>query len=202
MKRNRVATTLFIIAVLFVKLFVAGELFQEFSGGGDASALLVKRALAEVPKNGSLTLPVRDVLEDPLSRERVLMKTLEQKEQELNDRESRLLAEEQRTQALKQDIIAKIDNLRALEERLGTSIEADKTSENKRYKDLAKVYDAAPADKIGSMLEKMDTKTAAGITMNMKRDKAGAVLGHLSPQKAIEITREITRVSGKTQPIQ
>ncbi len=201
MKRNKVAVTLFIIAVLFVKLFVAGELFQEFSGG-EASALLVKRAMAEVPKNGPMTLPVRDVLDDPLSRERVLMKTLQQKEQELNDRESRMLAEEQRIQTLKQDIIAKIDTLRALEERLGASIEMEKTSEGKKYKDLAKVYDAAPAEKVGAMLEKMDSKTAAGITMNMKRDKAGAVLGHLSPQKAIEITREITRVSGKAQPIQ
>jgi len=200
MKRNKIATTLFILVILFLKLFVAGELFQEFSGG-DAS-VLVKRALAEVPRNSSMTLPVKDVLEDPLSRERVLMNTLKQKEQELNDRESRLLAEEQRTQALKQDIIAKIDTLRALEERLNTSIEGEKTSENKKYKDLAKVYDAAPPDKVGSMLEKMDTKTAAGITMNMKRDKAGAVLGHLSPQKAIEITREITRVSGKSQPVQ
>ncbi len=89
----------------------------------------------------------------------------------------------------------------ALEERLGASLEEEKTSENKRYKDLAKVYDAAPPDKVGSMLEKMDTKTAAGITMNMKRDKAGAVLGYLSPQKAIEITREITRVSGKTPSV-
>jgi flagellar motility protein MotE (MotC chaperone) len=42
------------------------------------------------------------------------------------------------------------------------------------------------------MLEKLDVKTAAGITMNMKRDKAGIIWGYLSPQKAIEITREIT----------
>jgi len=193
MKRNKIVIILFIVVILCVKLFVAGELFQQFPGSEEPSVLLVKKALAEVP--------VRDVLEDPLSRERALMKTLEQKEQELNDRESRLSAEEQRTQALKQEIVAKIETLKALEERLGASLEEEKTSENKRYKDLAKVYDAAPPDKVGSMLEKMDTKTAAGITMNMKRDKAGAVLGYLSPQKAIEITREITRVSGKTPSV-
>lgn len=201
MKRNKIVIIFFIVVILCVKLFVAGELFQQFPGSEEPSVLLVKKALAEVPKNGSMAVPVRDVLEDPLSRERALMKTLEQKEQELNDRESRLSAEEQRTQALKQEIVAKIETLKALEERLGASLEEEKTSENKRYKDLAKVYDAAPPDKVGSMLEKMDTKTAAGITMNMKRDKAGAVLGYLSPQKAIEITREITRVSGKTPSV-
>jgi flagellar motility protein MotE (MotC chaperone) len=198
MKKKKVFMTVVIIAILFVKLFIAGELFQELSGV-DTSALLVKRAMAETPKSGSPTLPVKDVVEDPLSRERGLMKALELKQQELDNRESRLAAEEQRIQTLKQEIVAKIDILKGLEERLGTVIEVDKTSEGKKYKDLAKVYDSAPPDKVGSMLEKMDTKTAAGITMNMKRDKAGAVLGYLSPQKAIEITREITRVSAKVQ---
>jgi flagellar motility protein MotE (MotC chaperone) len=199
MKNKKVIMTVLIIAILFVKLFVAGELFQELSGV-DTSSLLVKRAMAEVPKNGSATLPVKDVVADHLSPERALMKTLELKQQELDNRENSLMAEEQRIQALKQEIVAKIDMLRALEERLGTVIEVDKSSEGKKYKDLAKVYDSAPPDKVGPMLEKMDTKTAAGITMNMKRDRAGAVLGYLSPQKAIEITKEITRGSGKAQP--
>ncbi len=201
MKNKKIIMTVLIIAILFVKLFVAGELFQELSGV-DTSSLLVKRAMAEVPKNGSATLPVKDVVADHLSLERALMKTLELKQQELDNRENSLMAEEQRIQALKQEIVAKIDMLRALEERLGAVIEVDKSSEGKKYKDLAKVYDSAPPDKVGPMLEKMDTKTAAGITMNMKRDRAGAVLGYLSPQKAIEITREITRASGKAQPQQ
>ena len=199
MKNNKVIVTALIIAILFVKLFLAGELFQELSGL-DTSALSFKRAMAETPKNGLVSVPVKDVVADHLSQERSLMKTLEVKQQELDNRESRLAAEEQRIQTLKQEIVAKIEMLRGLEDRLGTVMEGEKSSENKKYKDLAKVYDSAPPDKVGSMLEQMDVKTAAGITMNMKRDKAGAVLGHLSPQKAIEITREITRVSAAAKP--
>ncbi len=199
MKNNKIIVTALIIAILFVKLFLAGELFQELSGL-DTSALSLKRAMAETPKNGLVSVPVKDVVADHLSQERSLMKTLEVKQQELDNRESRLAAEEQRIQTLKQEIVAKIDMLRGLEDRLGTVMEGEKSSENKKYKDLAKVYDSAPPDKVGSMLEQMDVKTAAGITMNMKRDKAGAVLGHLSPQKAIEITREITRVSAAAKP--
>lgn len=199
MKNNKMVMTVFIIAILFVKLFLAGELFQELSGV-DASSLLVKKAMAEVPTNAPGTLPVKDVVEDQLSAERALMKVLELKQQELDNRENRLMAEEQRIQSLKLEVVAKIDTLKGLEDRLGATMEVEKSSEGRKYKDLAKVYDSAPADKVGEMLEKMDIKTAAGITMNMKRDKAGAVLGHLSPQKAIEITKEITRVSGKAQP--
>lgn len=199
MKNNKVIMTVLIIAILFAKLFLAGELFQELSGV-DTSSLLLKRAMAETPKNGFVSVPVKDVVEDSLSQERSLMKILTLKQQELDNRESRLLAEEQRIQTLKQEIVLKIDTLRGLEDRLGTVMEGEKSTEYKKYKDLAKVYDSAPPDKVGSMLEQMDVKTAAGITMNMKRDRAGAVLGHLSPQKAIEITREITRVSTATKP--
>ena len=47
------------------------------------------------------------------------------------------------------------------------------------------------------MLEKLDLKTAAGITMHMKRDKAGVIWGFLNPQRGVEITREITMATQK-----
>ena len=128
------------------------------------------------------------------------MKALEQKQREITNRERRLQDDEQRLQALKQEITAKIDVLIELEERLNTVIETAKAVENKKYKDLARVYDATPPEKASVMLEKMDTRTAANITMNMKKDKAGAVLGHLNPQRAVEITKEITRISGASAP--
>ncbi len=202
MKTNKTAVIGGVLAILFLKLLLAGGLFQELSGV-DTSSLAIKEAMADTAKENSVNLPVRDVLEDPLARERALMKVLQQKKQELDDQEARLLAEEQRIQDLRQEIVAKIDTLRALEERLGVAIEGEKDQETKRYKDLARVYDSAPPDKVGSMLEKMDVKTAAGVMMNMKRDRAGAVLGFLNPQRAVEITREITRVAGMTaQPLQ
>jgi flagellar motility protein MotE (MotC chaperone) len=50
-----------------------------------------------------------------------------------------------------------------------------------------------PPAKAGAMLETLDIETAAGITMNMKRDKAGNIWGYLTPKKAVDITKEITR---------
>lgn len=62
---------------------------------------------------------------------------------------------------------------------------------------MAKVYESAPPAKAGKMLEQLDIKTAAGITMNMKKDKAGAVWGYITPQKAAAITKEITQAGGR-----
>jgi flagellar motility protein MotE (MotC chaperone) len=57
------------------------------------------------------------------------------------------------------------------------------------------VYEAAPPQKAAAMLEKLEVRTAAGITINMKRERAGLIWGFLTPQKAVAITNEITRTT-------
>ncbi|MDR2861116.1 MAG: hypothetical protein LBV07_00990 [Syntrophobacterales bacterium] len=195
MKKKKIFITIFIITILFVKLFVAGELFKK-SSGASSTVLEIPKAIADTNKKVTIEPVDSSQMKDPLSQERSLMKALEQRQRDIANRERRLQDDEQRLQALKQEIVTKIDVLIGLEERLNSLIETAKATESKKYKDLARVYDATPADKVSAMLEKMDTQTAAHITMNMKKDKAGAVLGHLNPQRAIEITKEITRISG------
>jgi len=200
MKKKKIFIAIFIITILFIKFFVVGELFKRNSG--EAPHMLeITKALADTTKNNVTIESVDNTkIKEPLSQERSLMKALEQKQRDIVNREHRLQADEQRLQALKQEIVTKIDILIGLEERLNAVIESAKEVENKRYKDLARVYDATPADKASVMLERMDTRTAANITMNMKKDKAGAVLGHLNPQRAVEITKEIARISGQQRP--
>lgn len=123
---------------------------------------------------------------------RTLLKALEEKQKSLDKREAALKTEEQRLLALKNEIIEKMAELKAEQEKLYAELEKVTAADAKKYKDLAKVYDSTPPAKAGAMLEAMDLKTAAGITMNMKKDKAGAIWGYLTPQKAVEITREIT----------
>jgi flagellar motility protein MotE (MotC chaperone) len=40
----------------------------------------------------------------------------------------------------------------------------------------------------------MDSKTAAGIIIQMNVKKAGAVWGHLNPEKAVKITEAIASI--------
>lgn len=144
------------------------------------------------------TQPVKESAESNLSQERDLAAALSAKKSELDSRENTLRTEEQRLLALRKEIMDKIALLKAQEEKLTTILDASQNSETKRYKEMAKVYEATPPAKAGSMLDKLDVKTAAGITMNMKKDKAGAIWGFISPQRAVEITREITR-TGRAQ---
>ncbi len=143
--------------------------------------------------------PASEASDGSLSKERDLAAALLAKKNELDNRENALRTEEQRLLALRKEITDKIALLKSQEEKLTAVLEASQTSDVKKYKEMAKVYEATPAAKAGSMLEKLDIKTAAGITMNMKKDKAGAIWGYISPQKAVEITKEITRSGGGKQ---
>ncbi len=138
----------------------------------------------------------KDAMDDMLAQQRDLAQALAAKKSELDSRENALRADEQRLIAMRKDITEKIAILKAQEEKLAAKLDTAREEDIKRYKEMAKVYDATPPAKAGPMMEKLDTKTAAGITMNMKKDKAGALWAYISPQKAVEITREITKSGG------
>ena len=183
-----------LLAVLLfgVKIIALGII--GFHGTTETLPVLApNRAIAAMAAQGTYRPPVKDCLQDGLGKERSLAAALQTQQRELENREAALKAEERQLLALKAELTQKMDALRALEEALNSKIDAEKTSETKTFKDLAKVYEAMPPVKAGAMLEKLDIATAAGITMNMKRDKAGAVWGYMNAQRAIEITSAIAR---------
>jgi len=186
----------FILIIFLVKVASLCGLMRSL-GTIQQSLFSENRALAESSSRVSNGSVIKDVLQDELAQPRNLLNALQSRKQEMDERENSIRMEEAKLLSLKKEITEKIDVLLNLEQKLNTAIGADKEAEAKRYKDLAKVYEATPPAKAGAMLEKLDLKTAAGITMHMKRDKAGAIWGFLSPQKAVEITKEITLASQK-----
>jgi flagellar motility protein MotE (MotC chaperone) len=155
------------------------------------------QAIAQTTANAVIPTAkdIKDVTEDPLQRERDLFDFLQKKQRALDTRESLVKAEEQKIVALKKEIVEKIDVLKSLESQLSSRLDADKSNDIKKLKELAKVYEATPPQKAAAMLEKLEVRTAAGITINMKRDRAGLIWGYLTPQKAVAITNEITRTA-------
>lgn len=172
-----------------------------------AVSLNASQALAQPPVTSPATGTIPAALEQPLNgtsgdnlaTERDLATALLAKKNELDNRENTLRAEEKRLLALRKEITDKIALLKSQEEKLTSVLDTAKASETKKYKEMAKVYESTPPAKAGKMMEQLDIKTAAGITMNMKKEKAGAIWGYISPQKAVEITKEITHASGKQQ---
>ncbi|HQL00346.1 MAG TPA: hypothetical protein PK090_06215 [Smithellaceae bacterium] len=196
------------IVVLLLILAKAASVFGVLHKTGikELSGFLPGNALAQqppdsvqtsLPDKAATTPPVqKDTMDEILVQQRGLAEALAARKAQLDERENALKADEQRLMALRREITEKIALLSQQEERLAAALDAAREEDVRRYKDMAKVYENTPPAKAGPMFEKLDTKTAAGITMNMKKEKAGALWAYISPQKAVEITREITRTGG------
>jgi len=194
-KRFVIACQIVIITLFIIKMYFLAEALQIISIPSFFSMDHFGQAIAQTTTTTPIPAikEVSDVTDDPLQKERDLFDFLQKKQKALDTRESLIKAEEQKIVALKKEIVEKIDALKLLESQLSSRLDADKSNDIKRLKELAKVYEATPPQKAAAMLEKLEVRTAAGITINMKRDRAGLIWGYLTPQKAVAITNEITR---------
>jgi flagellar motility protein MotE (MotC chaperone) len=199
MKRFIVACQIVIVAFFITKILFLTEALQIESIPPVVSLSRFGQAIAQTTKtatNAAVNMKdVKDVTDDPLKKERDLFTSLQKRQKELDIRESSLKDEEQKGLALKKEIMEKIDALKLLESQLSSKLDMDKADDIKRLKELAKVYEATPPQKAAAMLEQLEIRTAAGITINMKRERAGMIWGYLTPQKAVAITHEITRTT-------
>jgi flagellar motility protein MotE (MotC chaperone) len=193
-KKLIIASQIVVVVLIVVKALFLTEALQQTSFLKAFSLNHFGQAIAQTPARTILPA-LGDAANDSLQKERDLMALLQKKQKDLDARESTVNAEEQKVLALKKEIMEKIETLKALETQLSAKLDAEKSQDGKRMKELAKVYEAVPPPKAAAMLDKLDTKTAAGITINMKRERAGLIWGYLNPQKAVAITNEITKTA-------
>jgi flagellar motility protein MotE (MotC chaperone) len=194
MRRLILICEILVVSLIVLKIAAAGGVLQKMVP--DASILDFNHAIANVTQKVPEAAPARETGEDALAKERKLVASLAEKEKQLDSRENAIREEEKKLQALKGEIVTKIDTLKGLEGRLSGMLDTVKSAEDKRLRDLATVFEATAPAQAGPMLEKMDKKLAAGIIMNMKSKKAGAIWGHIGAQRAAEIAREITAAPG------
>lgn len=192
MKKTLIALQILLLIALVFKLISAGHLFGILDFRQVAA---IGSALAGLPPPISPSSALKDVDEDEFKKERDLYSVLEKKRADLDIRENALKEEEKKLVALRKEIQDKIDAFLLIEKRVEAKLETEREEDIKRYKSLAKILENTLPAKAGAVLEKLDNKTAAGIAMTMKKDKVGPILSHVSVQKAVDITREITKSS-------
>ncbi len=188
MKKAIIVFQILILFLFLAKLFVMGVILKKselYDFFWSANPALAESSSQRTGGTG------RDVFEDALAKERYLTVYLEDKKLQLDGKESFIKYEEQKINSLKKEISAKIDKLRGMEDKVTVAQESDQAEDKKKYKELAKAYEATPPDKVASLFNKMDDKTAAAIILQMNIKKAGAVWGNLDPVKAAQISKTI-----------
>lgn len=131
------------------------------------------------------TAPVKDEAGSPSDHDANLMKSLHERQKQLDNREKTLKDKERK-------ITEKMEALKALEGKMSPPLDAQKEEADKKYKVLAKMYEATPPDKAAMIFEKMERKVAAEIMLRMNSKKAGAVWAHINRDIGAAIVREIT----------
>ncbi|MDI6615164.1 MAG: hypothetical protein QME27_00505 [Syntrophaceae bacterium] len=192
MKKLIRACEILIVLLLLAKIAVVGGVLED-SRTADFF-LSATQASADAPAAVS---PARDVFEDDLSEERKLLASLLAKQKELDQREELLRSQEKKIEELKGEVLAKIEQLEHVEKRVTALIETADQMKADKYRSMAKVYESTPPARAASMLEKLDTRTAAIIIMNMKSKSSGPIMGYMKPDKSVVITEEITRELAK-----
>ncbi|MEN6319134.1 MAG: SPOR domain-containing protein [Syntrophaceae bacterium] len=188
-----------IIRYRMIFLFLTFFMFYSVSDGvynvGGPGFFLMSGSTVFAQPRAVETVPVKDDTKAPSMHDSVLMNNLLEKQKQLDNREKALKDEELKVEALKKEVTEKMEALSALEEKATPSLEVQKAEKDKKYKILAKMYEATPADKAAAIFEKMERKMAAEILLRMSSKKAGAVWAYINRDIGVDIVREITASS-------
>ena len=110
--------------------------------------------------------------------------------------------EERKLKELKAEIDASREELETLRKQIETSLtrleskekavnEERKAEEEKKIKQLVKLYSSMKPKKAAGIVNAMDLTTAQRLFMNMKGDLAGKILAYVEPQRAARISERL-----------
>jgi flagellar motility protein MotE (MotC chaperone) len=172
-----------VISVVVIMLFHVNDIVQAMIGFHTICGF-VERVFAQA--GATAVVPVKDEARSLSHHEANLMKSLHERQKQLDNREKALKDEERKIETLKRELTEKMEALRALQ------VCAQKEETDKKYKVLAKMYEATPPEKAAMIFEKMERKMAAEIMLRMNSKKAGAIWAYINRDIGVGIVREIT----------
>lgn len=119
---------------------------------------------------------------------------LNEREQQLNKRESELSDKEKRLKALEDDLIAKEQELNAIKDTITKRLDEVQMSENKNLDDLARIYASTKPKAAAEIFVKMDLETSVQLMRRIQPMNAGkimAALGSIDADKASKISERL-----------
>lgn len=119
-------------------------------------------------------------------------KLLEERERQLQMREDLLQASEGR-------ISKRIDELKGLEDQIGTAEKTKEDSKKQELADLVKMYEAMKAKDAARVFDKLDITLLGEIARQMNPKKLGDVVAKMAPEQAEKLTVELANRRPKEQ---
>lgn len=135
---------------------------------------------------------------------------LEEKRLQIKRQEERLKEEQMKLKALKLELSDKISELETMHRKIEDSLEkierkrsekevVSKEAQEKKIKQLVKMYSTMKPKQAGAIFNSMDIVIAEKIFMNMKGDAAGKILAYVESSKAALISERLAISVGRSE---
>lgn len=182
-----------------VKQLMIGMMFFLVLAG---PALCADAPNGETPQaeEGSETPPEENLAPEPPPE--VIFQGLEAKRIALEERGEAIRLEEKKLKELKAELDVKREELEALRQQIETSLsrleakektvnEAQRLDEEKKIKQLVKLYSSMKPKQAAAIINNMDIVIAERLFMNLKGDVAGKILAYVDQEKAARISERL-----------
>jgi len=146
-----------------------------------------------------LTLKAEDIPLLKSLRERQAQ--LDERETQLAHREAQLAHREADVRLVQQQIEEKLTTLGMLRKEMGDLLQEKTSFDEKRFEHLVKVYEVMKPEEVSSLFERLNEDTAVRLLYQMKEKKAGQILAAISPQVAAKLSERLaTQQLQEAQP--
>jgi flagellar motility protein MotE (MotC chaperone) len=133
--------------------------------------------------------------------ERAVLERLQERRQELDDRNRSLDMRESLLKAAEKRINAKLAELRGMETKVDGAQVSRQQNNAARFKDLVAMYENMKSKDAARIFDRLDLKILVEVSTQMKPAKMAEIMGLMAPESAERLTVELAnRASGNTSP--
>lgn len=130
-----------------------------------------------------------------------IIKLIEKKQAEFNEREEAMKKEEERLRLIRKDVDERIDKYLTILTQIEEALKKIDNARNERIEHLVKSFESMPNEEAAERLSALDEPTAIKILLRIKSKKAGVVMALMDPKKVSSLTEGML-VNAKKFPAQ
>ena len=182
------------LAILFVVLFAGLKVtiaVLEHSGVVSVEPAEATMAVSEVKASMSPTAFTPAVIpQGQFSKEEYkILVSLDSRRQELEERSKKLDDRSMDQDRRDREFAAKLTELRELTDKLKVDRDKDDKKRENQLAQLSNVYGSMAPEEAAALMEQLDVTIALSLIQRMPEKRIGQILSHMSPERALAITR-------------
>ncbi len=132
--------------------------------------------------------------------ERAILLDLRQRRDAIDTRDAAVSARESLLKAAEQKLTTRVDELRALQQRLESLDAVRQQKEDASWQGLVKLYEAMKPHEAATIYNELAMSVLLPLVAHMKEAKAAPIMAAMNPDKARELTAQLAKTRNRPEP--